>query len=777
MNWTEAAAHYRTSLKSVLNVRRHALHVAEIKTTGVSDQLQQTLVQSSTTLQRQLERLEKGEFRIAVVGLEKAGKSTFVNAWLEADLLPTDSKRCTYTTTQIYSVTDDKEQRLEIIAKSREKFVQYQHDLQAAAQGNSETAKRAREDLEIIRQQQLPLEKTLQEGNKIIPFLRIEEIAHYLRKYVADVSVAHAIEEVRLYTTRLAETDGIVFFDVPGLNSGLGKHLEESRTMLADCDAVICVQYSRRPSLEAHEQKLVEFVHEGDEAVGIAGKLFVFAGQADLHGSAASLQQALQEIAQEWQRRGKLPPDHIIPGSAAGYLLLTGVANTDLHTQVGTVEELKRKVRIISNLPAEADSTKVLNATGIPAMRQRIKRYLNEERVTVLQKRCDDPMQQMRSAAQEIYRSVRQRFSENPDEARRQEANRRNILFQTWWANRWEEIEPAVNRFFREHFDPDHAVEEIESVQQLRVRYQELVHEGLAQLPTLDSKRRQDIFDRESRPVFDALIANDAWRAALYEDVNNLLHTLAEQLSIELLKDSQQFIDYMSSLLWNSAEVAKQMYDQQQLQLQLESGLRTLFLRFARPVTEALIRAPLASDRRKEIVRKLGYDIELLDNYYEGEEPAYERLKRYVKYGNDLLENPLVRQAVLGISPTGSYVSSSLAPAIQDIQPKPAVQPNEVIAEVQSDLVTLETYLTEVVFSAAGFEVFVSQELKRLRDRFASLKHIWAGVAINEYEAENPLLLAELPADLKMPIFDLEISERLRQLRLALEEAKEIEVN
>ena len=54
-----------------------------------------------------LDKLEKGEYEIAIVGLEKAGKSTFANALMENDVLPSKDPRCTYTTTSIrYGTTD-----------------------------------------------------------------------------------------------------------------------------------------------------------------------------------------------------------------------------------------------------------------------------------------------------------------------------------------------------------------------------------------------------------------------------------------------------------------------------------------------------------------------------------------------------------------------------------------------------------------------------------------------------------------------------------------------
>lgn len=46
-------------------------------------------------------KLDKNEFEIAIVGLEKAGKSTFGNALMGNRILPDADERCTYTSTCI----------------------------------------------------------------------------------------------------------------------------------------------------------------------------------------------------------------------------------------------------------------------------------------------------------------------------------------------------------------------------------------------------------------------------------------------------------------------------------------------------------------------------------------------------------------------------------------------------------------------------------------------------------------------------------------------------
>jgi ribosome biogenesis GTPase A len=122
MDWKTASSYYETRLDEILTLQRHALDLAILPQAEVPSRLTETLIQEAEPAKRQLERLKKREFRIAVVGLEKAGKSTFINAWLECDLLPAKGGRCTFTTTQIYSVSNESEQRLEVQTRTEEQF-------------------------------------------------------------------------------------------------------------------------------------------------------------------------------------------------------------------------------------------------------------------------------------------------------------------------------------------------------------------------------------------------------------------------------------------------------------------------------------------------------------------------------------------------------------------------------------------------------------------------------------------------------------------------------
>ncbi|MHC5594651.1 MAG: hypothetical protein ACYTXC_01550 [Nostoc sp.] len=76
------------------------------------------------------------------------------------------------------------------------------------------------------------------------------------------------------------------------------------------------------------------------------------------------------------------------------------------------------------------------------------------------------------------------------------------------------------------------------------------------------------------------------------------------------------------------------------------------------------------------------------------------------------------------------------------------------------------------IFEAAGFESYCIQELKGLIDSFREKEGTWTGIAHNEWLQENPLLLAEIPPELRSQESNLEVSDRLRQLSTALKNTR-----
>lgn len=761
MDWKSASSYYETRLSDVLNIQHFAVDLAKLPQAEVPSKLTEILLQEAIPANRQLERLRKREFRIAVVGLEKAGKSTFINAWLECDLLPAKGGRCTFTTTQIYSVKSESEQRLEVQTRSEEQFIHLLKELETVG---------AKEDLNTIRENEITLKQVRREGNLVIPFTRLEDIREQLKKYVADEKYAHAVLEARLYTNKLAQAEGIVFYDVPGSDSGLAKHVDEAQQMLSDCDAVIVIQRFR--SIREAELEIIKFTEQGDKNVTIADKLFVFLSHIDSLGSPEALKTHITEASQDWSKRANLPVNRIVSGSAGAYLILNNLAEEPTQLEIGKASNIQDKLKTLTGIID--DEMLRTQATGIPEIKQKIFNYINTERVAILKKRCEASIDKIVSTSEDIHHFVSQRFPENPEEAQRFEEERRRIDFSEWWHRKWEQIKADLQNFYETSAinKPLEKVnnESSSSIEKFKERYGQLLASEMAKLRQETLRKKEIIFDANSFPDFDKAKANYAWRDDLYGDVRKFLDALARQLAAELKDEALKLVDYMSSLLWGSSQVKERLigYSEQEFLTRLENSLSVLFLRFARPVAEALIRGPVNSDTRSQIVKSLGVDVELIDNYYQGDEPAFRVLKKYVKYGSDLLFNPSLRQQVLGVTEIAKNVIGMTVDTVIDLADQ-LTPPREVVTfEVTNDINAFEEYLRNGIFEAAGFESYCIQELRGLVDIFREKEGTWAGVAQNEWYKENPQLVAELPANLKSQEFNLEVSERLRQLAIAL---------
>jgi len=761
MDWKSASSYYETRLSDVLNIQHFAVDLAKLPQAEVPSKLTEILLQEAIPANRQLERLRKREFRIAVVGLEKAGKSTFINAWLECDLLPAKGGRCTFTTTQIYSVKSESEQRLEVQTRSEEQFIHLLKELETVG---------AKEDLNTIRENEITLQQVRKEGNLVIPFTRLEDIREQLKKYVADEKYAHAVLEARLYTNKLAQAEGIVFYDVPGSDSGLAKHVDEAQQMLSDCDGVIVIQRFR--SIREAELEIIKFTEQGDKNVTIADKLFVFLSHIDSLGSPEAVKNHITEASQDWLKRANLPVNRIVSGSAGAYLILNNLAEEHTQLEIGKASNIQDKLKTLTGIID--DEMLKTQATGIPEIKQKIFNYINTERVAILKKRCEASIDKILSTSEDIHHLVSQRFPENPEEAQRFEEERRRIDFSEWWHRKWEQIKADLQNFYETSVinKPLEKVnnESSSSIEKFKERYRQLLASEMAKLRQETLRKKEIIFDANSFPDFDKVRANYAWRDDLYGDVRTFLAALARQLAAELKDEALKLVDYMSSLLWGSSQVKERLigYSEQEFLTRLENSLSVLFLRFARPVAEALIRGPVNSDTRSQIVKSLGADVELIDNYYQGDEPAFRVLKKYVKYGSDLLFNPSLRQQVLGVTEIAKNVIGMTVDTVIDLADQ-LTPPREVVTfEVTNDINAFEEYLRNGIFEAAGFESYCIQELRGLVDIFREKEGTWAGVAQNEWYKENPQLVAELPANLKSQEFNLEVSERLRQLAIAL---------
>jgi GTPase SAR1 family protein len=771
MNWTESSTKYQAELRSALDLHRHAKSLCDLSGAGVSQKLIDELGAQVPVAKRQLERLEKNEFRIAVVGLEKAGKSTFVNAWLGCDLLPTAQARCTYTPTQIFAVTDEREQRLVVVPKSGDDFRSLLEELEKSQ------LREAKADLDTIQKNRGTLDQVLREGEQRVPFTTLEEIRPLLTKYVADKRFAHAIKEARLYTTQLAAIDGVVFYDVPGMDSGLSKTIEDNKQMLEDCDAIIIVMDN--PDLRGSEKELINLAVAGD-TIPIAEKLFIFLGRADQRPTAASWQQRQDKAKTSWRDIGQtINEKRFLAGSAGAYMLLA-VPNLTLQTRqdLGSPDVAVQALATACGCQATRDDA--LLATKIAAFKQAVSDYLQNDRVGLLAQRCDGVIRQIRESAEVIYADVRKRVPEDPEELRQHGEFIKTDAFSKWWgednSGKWMEVRGNLLDFRDKNIlKMSHSgIPVVAFLEVWMNAYKNDIATRIQNLPSRNEKARTDIFRATANPAFVPSNANHAWREKLYQEVLEAIQEAAGSLASNLNKMIFQVRNHVQQLLWGSPKVDHVMSGSLALdQAYLENALKILFLRFARPIADVLIRAALGSQMRANRITGLSADIEAMNSYLVDRkeiDSAFRQPKLYGEFGFALLSDKSIREQQIG-EPKVLMPASAPAKALMDgkFTGNENLQgENQVIREVEGDLVGLEVILSEGLFEASGFAGFSYAEMQSLVDHFLARASQWRGLAEHEWRIGNPRLIAELPPELKTVEVDIEVSARLANLREAL---------
>ncbi|MEH2439889.1 Dynamin family protein, partial [Nostoc sp.] len=526
------------------------------------------------------------------------------------------------------------------------------------------------------------------------------------------------------------------------------------------------------PTLREKELEIIKFTELGDKNITVADKLFVFLSRIDSLATPEALKTHIEEASQDWFKRAKLPRERIIYGSAGAYLILNGLAGEQTRLEIGDAHNIQVQLKRLTGIIDEETLNK--KGTGIPEIKEKIFNYINTERVFILKKRCEASINTILTTSEEIYKLVSKRYSENPEEAKRFEEDRRRVLFSEWWNHRWEEKKADLQKFYdssvaNNSFD-NLTANSATSLAKFKERYLQIVASEIQKLKEKAFRKKDIIFAANSFPQFDRMKANFAWREDLYGDISKLLSSIARQLALELKDEALKLVEYMTSLLWGSKQVKERLIEKSEEYFlsKLENSLSVLFLRFARPVAEVLIRAPLNSDARDKIAKSLGVDIEIVDNYYTGEEAAFQVLKRYAKYGYKLLYHTEKRQQILGLTGVAAPIINVFTQTTIDIFSEFKSPQDDVIFEVENDINAFEEYLRAAIFEAAGFESYCIQELKGLIDSFREKQGTWMGVALNEWLQENPLLLAEIPPELRSQESNLEVSDRLRQLSTAL---------
>lgn len=337
-------------------------------------------------------KLATNELEVAVVGLEKAGKSMFSSAFVgESGIFPSADERCTFTSTKLqygtenhaivefYGKTDFSQKfesmlddvkfpngKLESI--SLDSFESHFENLKQTDKGTYFLhSSKTETDIKDIITGRDKILKLLSQNNKTFQHFNSDE----LKSYITDKHISRAVKNVTFFSTNLVGLENIILYDVPGFDSPTQVHLAQTIKKLQDVDAIIMVKNVKMPSLKGGEVDIL--VQNGDmDGIKLYEKLFVFGSYADAVGSLEGLNKNKETLVYDLTKSLK--------NTFSRNRLFTGCLDSNYE----------------NNLKGFGSKTE------LNELKDSLKKYNEQERTLVLEKRINKGSEEIKNAFRDI---------------------------------------------------------------------------------------------------------------------------------------------------------------------------------------------------------------------------------------------------------------------------------------------------------------------------------------------------------------------------------------
>jgi len=717
-------------------------------------------------LHRQLERLHANRFEVAVIGLEKAGKSALLNAWLEQEILPSARERCTFTSTEIWSAQTEQDQELFIQYYSKEEISKLQLQRRDALLGTLSERER-KEIQEDYDDTEKHLSQILEFGKKKTgfsqKFIDIGEISDQLQAAVfKNRAQSLAIKRIQLKTIRLRSDRDIIFHDVPGFNSGILMHAEQAVERLKNCDAIIYAKEMKQPSVTGPEKEMLAIADSEDPSVKVSDKVFVVLTQADAMDDQIDFKDTYEKHRSYWP---SVPEHRMIPVCARAHLVEFGIPSEDTLRRTKSADDKAKMKKLGIN-------------DGMATLKESINYYIDHERAGVLERRCDALVNAIRQIANEILFKLEPIYGVF-DETELHEDDLLGKEFNQWWGREWQRIKKDFDAWYAEVIqgrkEADAAGAEHEELIALHAAYDQKIEALLASLKTAEPDELKRIYTAGGTiSMPDPLEGNYKIREELFREIQKKFETeLTDQLALALQTLIEQIARKTQSLLWETEEVRKTLLhsdaDEFLEQARIRYGFQVLFLRFSRGAVEAFIAKPLQA--RERLLNERAAEIKTLEAFYQGSDNAKRDggLTCYLRYGQWAEPGetgaPTIRSRAQEKPGAKAQAQQEIDAGVTPIKKSPegsekTLEPanfEAVVNEIHGDLDALQDYLKNSVFYAAGFITYCNQELERIRNRFKDMEdndRQWIGVIRTAVKYERnpniPYSIAHTRRDFRM---------------------------
>ena len=378
-----------------------------------------------------LDKLKSREFTVAIVGLEKAGKSTLGNALIKSMVLPEYESRCTYTTTEIRAGdTDVAEVYFYSHEEFNKNFKRMLKDVQFPDETDFETMtlesfNRYWQSVEVdaandpVKRGIFDLHngataedlKEILSGKQKIKSLLGQSVKKFgaehwnssdkfneFKSYVTGMTginsdgtpkrdpSPYAVKNIIIRSTHLEDMSHIVLYDVPGFDSPTELHKRQTEAMLKEADAIILVtNVADRPNLVGTQLDMLRKGQDFD-GVKLSEKSFVFGNKIDRVDKKETAERNFATLRQDAVDKYRITlSNHIVAGSARAYL-----------EKIGLFTE-----KFASNILDEWQAP-----DGIEILLKKMQEYYDNDRYAVLKRRAENIL----SKTQPFFKKLLDRY-------------------------------------------------------------------------------------------------------------------------------------------------------------------------------------------------------------------------------------------------------------------------------------------------------------------------------------------------------------------------------
>ena len=704
-NWDETRRRWLPVVEQMAQAGRVTADIMTSTVDAVPITRYEELMQLGTVIDTYAAKLRRNRFEVVIVGLEKAGKSTVVNACLGVTLLPAAAERCTYTITRIVSAASVNDQEYAIEYYTSEELRRQLADAMAACErlgsslGNTKYVEEVRELTELMPQ----LEQRIRAGTVRRGFtdLRDPQVLEELRSAIAQPEHARAIKMVTIRTVGLVRGDqDIVFSDVPGFDSPVEFHRRLALDQLADADAIVYCKHLEQPDLTESEIDILKRVADND-GVPLRDKTIVALTKADAAHDPAQFEELLAKATERWRRLAQVPAQRLVPVVALMKLFSLGVGDEDTMRIGPSVEA--RCVRLFGR--SEGD------LSGIDHLKSVLSEYIQTNRARVLDAKCAHLYHRWQALVDDIITPLRRQLP-TPDGA--DDASDRAWVSEritAFWAGEWPRIRDEFIRYYYEHIRPRREPDDIPDLSPQLTAFRDAYCRAIDDFTDglLDETGLKAIYAAGGvgRPgIVEPSEGHSAMRRHVVERAMSRLPGLVGAQVDHLSDVLGGMYARIRELLWDIPRLEAAL-EKPRMQEQLAYGMTALFLRFARPAVYLFLYYP--RDRREKLLEVYGHEVSVLGENYIATPAQPDRqmdLDRFLRHGLSMIAAPNEQP---GLAALDAFIRTQRAPEAHF---------TSALAEVREDVTFLGEYLKHSVFHAAGFVSFCHQEAEELRRTF-----------------------------------------------------------